>query len=179
MLGHRLNFPVTPNFPLISRRGFGHALAALAFLFLGPLFLIPPAAHAQEAELFEKDTLVVRAAAGELRFRVEVAATAPARSRGLMHREYLAPDAGMLFDFKRDAPINMWMKNTLIPLDMLFIDRNGKIVSIAQQTEPLSLRHIPSAGVVRSVLEINGGAALRLGIAVGDRVVHSMFSGGG
>lgn len=169
-----------PNFLKTSRRGLTRALAALALLFLFPAqFLIPAWAHAQEADLFEKDTLVVQAAAGELRFRVEVAATPAARAQGLMGREYLAPDAGMLFDFKRDAPINMWMKNTLIPLDMLFIERGGRVISIAQQTEPLSLKHIPSGGVVRSVLEINGGAAKRLGIAVGDRVVHSMFPGSG
>jgi len=81
----------------------------------------------------------------------------------------------MLFDFKRVQPVAMWMKNTLIPLDMLFIDGAGRVVNVAENTVPLSLATIPSAAPVRAVLEINAGSARRLGIRPGDQVLHAIF----
>jgi hypothetical protein len=85
--------------------------------------------------------------------------------------------AGMLFDFERTEPITMWMKNTFISLDMLFLDRAGIIVHIARNTQPQSLRHISPGRPVRGVLEVNAGTAARLRIKVGDRVLHGMFGG--
>ncbi len=79
----------------------------------------------------------------------------------------------MLFDFQRAVPVAMWMKNTFIPLDMLFIAADGRIVNIARRTVPQSLETIPSAAPVRWVLELNAGAAARLGIRAGDRVTQT------
>ena len=118
----------------------------------------------------------IETAAGEHRFTVEVAATVSHRSRGLMYRRSLAPDAGMLFDYRQPQPVAMWMANTLIPLDMLFIGADGRIVNIAERTVPQSRMPIPSAGTVRAVLELNGGTVDRLGIRPGDRVKHAIFS---
>ena len=95
--------------------------------------------------------------------------------QGLQHRKGLSPDAGMLFDFKVAQPVAMWMKNTYVPLDMLFIDRGGLILNIAQDTTPLSLTGVASAGPAKGVLEIRAGTAARLGIKSGDRVHHPVF----
>lgn len=103
-------------------------------------------------------------------FSVEVMRTPAERSQGLMHRKYLAPDAGMLFDFGQPTPVSMWMKNTYIPLDMLFITEAGKIQSIEANTTPLSTEIISSRGRVRFVLEVNAGTAEEKGIKVGDQV---------
>ncbi|MDR3435706.1 DUF192 domain-containing protein [Telmatospirillum sp.] len=103
-------------------------------------------------------------------FSVEVARTTEELGRGLMNRSSLPADAGMLFDFGSDHPVSMWMKNTLIPLDMLFITNDGKIAGIAARTVPQSLEVIASPGSVRAVLELNGGTADRVKIKVGDRV---------
>lgn len=112
------------------------------------------------------------------RFTVEVVATPEARTQGLMFRRSLAADAGMLFDFGQTAPVAMWMKNTLIPLDMLFVASDGRIVNIAQRTVPHSLTLIPSAKPVRFVLEVTGGTAARLGLKPGDKLLHPLFSRG-
>ncbi len=139
------------------------------------------AAPAGESGLvtFGASSLAIETARGERhRFRVEFAATPQQRAQGLMYRPTLAPDAGMLFDYGREAPVAMWMKNTLIPLDILFIAANGVIVNIAERAVPGSLASIVSARPVRAVLEINGGTAERLGIGPGDRVVHAIFRGG-
>lgn len=110
-------------------------------------------------------------------FIVELAATPAERSRGLMYRRSMPADHGMLFDFERDDMVSMWMRNTYIPLDMLFIRADGTIARIAEHTEPLSERTISSGEPVRSVLELNAGTSSRLGIEPGDRVEHSLFSG--
>jgi hypothetical protein len=87
----------------------------------------------------------------------------------------MAADAGMLFDFKQDQLIAMWMRNTRLPLDMLFIARDGRIVNVRERTVPFSEESIYSSGPVRAVLELNGGSAQRLGLKPGDRVRHAMF----
>jgi uncharacterized membrane protein (UPF0127 family) len=110
-------------------------------------------------------------------FSVELAVTDEERARGLMFRRELADGRGMLFDFKTDGPVSMWMKDTYIPLDMIFIRADGRIARIAENTEPLSTRIVSSGGVVRAVLEVAGGTAKKLGIAPGDRVAHPMFRG--
>ena len=92
-----------------------------------------------------------------------------------MFRRTMAPDAGMLFDYKTPIVATMWMRNTLIPLDMLFVDAQGRIVNIHERAVPQSLDVIAAAAPVRAVIELNGGTAARLGIVPGDRVQHPIF----
>ena len=124
---------------------------------------------------FQHATLVIESGGKRLPFKIEVADTDAERELGLMYRNSLPADAGMLFDFKQDQQVDMWMHNTHIPLDMLFIDRTGRIVNIAQRAVPYSDETISSAGPVRAVLEVNGGTAARLGLKSGDRVIYSLF----
>jgi uncharacterized membrane protein (UPF0127 family) len=114
------------------------------------------------AQTFEP--LTVRTRAGAQVFQVEVARNEADRAQGLMYRRSLAPDRGMLFDFARVEPVSMWMQNTYIPLDMLFIRADGSIARIAENTEPLSTTTIPSGEPVLAVLELVGGTARQLGI---------------
>jgi len=117
--------------------------------------------------------IAIHTAAGVVQyFEVELAATAPARTRGLMHRRHLPARAGMLFDFQTEQPVSMWMRNTHIPLDMLFIRADGTIAAIAAHTRPHSLERIESDQPVRMVLELNAGTAEALDIRTGDRVSH-------
>ena len=120
--------------------------------------------------------LVIESASGvHHRFVVEIAETPAQRSAGLMFRRPLAANRGMLFDFHAVEPVSMWMKNTFFPLDMLFIDARGRIVSIVQHAVPLSLDTIQSGAPVRAALELNGGSVQRLGIRPGDRVLCPIF----
>ena len=152
---------------------WGRAALALALL------LTATAAGAEEQISFARSELVVETAAGEAyRFDVEVALSMRQRARGLMFRESMADDAGMLFFYPAEQQIRMWMKNTLIPLDMLFVASDGRIVDVAADAVPLSETVIGSSGPARAVIELNGGTAARLGIKVGDRVLHPMFGGG-
>ena len=137
------------------------------FAFAWVVFLVLPAA-AQSAPLREE--LVVLTAAGEHRFQVEIADEPRERARGLMFRRVMAADAGMLFDFEEEQPASFWMRNTYIPLDMLFIRGDGIIESIGERTTPLSEKSVRSRGPVRYVLEINGGLSDQLGIEAGDSV---------
>ncbi len=130
----------------------------------------PPAAQTSSLE-----TLAIVSGDKRHTFQVEVMRTPEQRARGLMHRRHMPADRGMLFDFARVEPVAMWMENTYIPLDMLFIRADGSIARIAENTEPLSQRTIPSGEPVLSVLEINGGASKTLGIKPGDRVEHPLF----
>ncbi len=120
-----------------------------------------------------QDLFVRRADGVTVLFQIEIADTAPARTRGLMQRATLDPRNGMLFDFKRETAIRMWMKNTLIPLDMFFIDANGRIRHIATDTVPHSETLIAAPAPARYVLELNAGEAARFGIEVGDRLLLS------
>jgi len=130
---------------------------------------------ANAAEPFRWDRLTIVTATAEHGFRVEVAETPRQRSQGLQHRRTMDSDAGMLFDFQTVEPVTMWMKNTYVPLDMLFIAADGRILKITRDTAPLDLTPIPSAGLVRGVLEIRAGTAVKLGIKAGDRVSHRIF----
>src|SRR3972149_5955922 len=114
---------------------------------------------AEEQMTSPLETLIVRTADRDIRYRVEIADDAAARTRGLMHRKYLPEDQGMLFDFHADEQLSFWMKNTHIPLDMLFIDGRGVIRKIVSNTEPLSTRAIPSGQPARYVLELNARQA--------------------
>lgn len=124
---------------------------------------------------FTRSPLEVRTSAGELRFDVWLADSPPRRSQGLMFIDHLAPRTGMLFLYDRPQTVSMWMKNTLIPLDMLFIAADGRVTRIARNTTPQSLATISSMGSVTAVLEIGGGESKRLGIEVGDTVLHASF----
>jgi hypothetical protein len=108
-------------------------------------------------------------------FEVELAVTADQQRKGLMFRRQMSANAGMLFLYDNGSRVTMWMSNTYIPLDMLFIDADGRITHIVERTVPLSTELIGSNGPVRAVLELNGGTANRLGIAVGDQVRHRSF----
>lgn len=108
-------------------------------------------------------------------FQVEVVDDDEARQRGLMFRQHMPADQGMLFDFQEVRPILMWMKNTYLSLDMVFIRADGSIARVVEKTEPLSTKTIPSGEPVLSVLELVGGTCSRLGIKAGDRVEHPLF----
>jgi uncharacterized protein len=128
-----------------------------------------------DLQQFPTSELTIVSATGPHRFKVELAETPAQMTQGLMFRTSLAPDAGMLFDYKQPITATMWMRNTLIPLDMLFVDARGRIVNIHQRAVPQSLDVIAAAAPVRAVIELNGGTASRLGIEPGDRVVHPIF----
>ena len=108
-------------------------------------------------------------------FQVEVARNDADRAQGLMYRRSMPADRGMLFDFGKVEPVSMWMQNTYLPLDMLFVRADGTIARVAANAEPLSTRSIPSGEPVLAVLELNAGTAARLGIRAGDRLDHPLF----
>ncbi|HYB09553.1 MAG TPA: DUF192 domain-containing protein [Alphaproteobacteria bacterium] len=141
-------------------------LVVVALLFTSAL-------HA--AELPTSSLTIVTGEGKQLSFTVELANTPAEREMGLMFRSSLAPDAGMLFDFKEPQIVAFWMKNTLIPLDMLFIDKTGRIVRIVERAVPGSLTPISSGEPVLAVLEVNSGTASRLEIHTGDIVDHPIF----
>jgi len=138
---------------------------------LGFVLMVVGAAYAQALE-----PLAILLQNGQRQsFQVEVARNDADRAQGLMFRRSMAPDRGMLFDFAKVEPVSMWMQNTYISLDMLFIRPDGTIARIAAHTEPLSTRTIPSGEPVLAVLELNAGTAAKLGIKPGDRVEHPLF----
>lgn len=120
-------------------------------------------------------TLTLETTSGSHVFAVELADTDETRQRGLMFREDLAADAGMLFDFETPRIINMWMRNTSLPLDMIFISASGRVAHIAENTVPFSEAIVSSRYEVLSVLEVNAGTARRVGLKTGDQVIHPIF----
>ena len=154
------------------------AARGLALVLLPMLLAVLPAASADDVR-FDRSELVVATAKAEHRFRVELAVTSEQRAQGLQHRPFLAENAGMLFIFDRPGPIGMWMLNTLIPLDMIFIAADGRIANIAERTKPKSLDTVGASGAAVGVLEVLGGTAARLGIRPGDRVVHPLLKQAG
>ncbi len=147
-------------------------------LLAGLLTAATSAAAAQDKaqpQLPTEPLRILTATGKTLRFDVEVADTYAERERGLMFRKSVPANGGMLFDFRIPQPVAFWMKNTLIPLDMLFIAEDGRIVNIAANTTPLSTQAIPSDGPIRGVLELRGGRAAELGITAGSLVKHRIF----
>jgi len=132
--------------------------------------LLVAALPAWALENFATSDLTILTAGGPQQFKIELALSSAQMEQGLMFRRSLAPDAGMLFDFKTPTNVTMWMKNTLIPLDMLFLDEHGRIVDIHERAVPLSTDIIAAAAPARYVIELNGGTAARLGIKPGDQV---------
>ncbi len=124
---------------------------------------------------FEKSSLVIVSGGREIKFTVELADTEPRREHGLMFRKQMGAYEGMLFDFFKEQPVTFWMKNTLIPLDMVFIAADGTVRHVHANAVPMSTDTIPSEAAVRGVLEINGGTARLLGIKPGDKVKHPIF----
>ena len=121
------------------------------------------------------EPLELMTASGAHEFKVEIAKDDETRALGLMNRMYMAPDRGMLFEFDRDEPVTFWMKNTYIPLDMIFISPAGVVTNIVANAEPLSERIIPSGPPCIAVLEVNGGVAASIGLRVGDKVRFPFF----
>jgi uncharacterized membrane protein (UPF0127 family) len=124
---------------------------------------------------FEKSSLVIVTGGRDVKFDVEMATTEPQRERGLMYRRQLGAYDGMLFDFFQEQPVSFWMKNTFVPLDMVFIAADGTVRHVHANATPMSTDTIPSGAPVRAVLEINGGTARLLGIKPGDKVKHPIF----
>ena len=127
------------------------------------------------AQAAEVQPLEIVTKSGVRTFSVEMAKTEKERETGLMHRRELPDGRGMLFDFTPEQQISMWMKNTYISLDMIFIGGNGRILRIAENTEPESLKIVSSGGPAKGVLEVIAGTARKYGIAPGDQVVHPLF----
>ena len=149
-----------------------------AVAVLGAVMLLAAASYfsAPAQKGLRLDTLVVEGAAGSRHsFEVEIADTPQMQAIGLMFRERMDPDHGMLFTFAQERVVKFWMKNTPIPLDMLFIAADGEIKKIHENAVPESLEGIGSEVPVAGVLEINGGRAKALGIVNGDKVIHPYF----
>ena len=145
-------------------------------LFLALALLAWPLA-AGRAPAAEQGTLEIATKSGVRTFAVELAVTDEERAKGLMFRTEVPDGYGMLFDFKREQQVSMWMKNTLVSLDMIFIRDNGRIARIAENTEVRSEKIIESGAPVRAVLEVVAGTARKYGIAPGDKVAYPSLSG--
>lgn len=150
---------------------------ALLCLALAPMAAAPVLAETVQAApaAVRREPLTIVSANGAHAFSVEVMRDDASRARGLMFRRSMPADQGMLFDFEVNQPVSMWMKNTYLPLDMVFIRADGTIARIAADTEPLSTQVIPSNEPVLSVLELNAGTAASLGLKPGDKVRHPLF----
>jgi len=142
------------------------AVALAAWAFAG---VRAEAASIQPLEIVTKSGVQV--------FSVEMATTDQEKETGLMYRKELPDGKGMLFDFSPEQQVSMWMKNTFISLDMIFIRADGRILRIAENTEPQSTKIISSGGLAKGVLEVIAGTARKYGIAPGDRVAHPLFNG--
>lgn len=140
------------------------------------LMLSCGAAFAEASAVPQSSVQVVGGDGRRHSFTVEMAVTEAEKAQGLMFRKSLAANAGMLFDFGRPRQVTMWMKNTLIPLDMLFIDAGGLVIHVEDYAVPGSLEPRGPTQPVLGVLEVAGGTARRLGLKPGDRVEHPMFS---
>ncbi len=149
-------------------RGVSAFLCGLLVVFLGM-------AAANDVPVARVEPVVLRTATGDVTLLAEIADSYELRARGLMFRHRLPEGRAMLFDFKQTRPVMMWMKNTHIPLDMVFIRANGTIARIAENTTPMSEDIIESGEPVAFVLEVPAGTARRIGLAPGDRVLHRLI----
>ncbi len=140
--------------------------AVVAFV----LFCAPAPAAQSRLEALEIVT-----ASGPHAFEVEVAQTPQEREKGLMFRRSMPQNRGMIFDFHKEDVVLMWMKNTYIPLDMIFVSSGGRVVSVTHEAAPMSETIISSQAPAYAVIELNAGVAKEIGVAVGDSVQHAMF----
>jgi uncharacterized protein len=160
---------LTPTEPL--RRIALIAFLASAFAF----FLICLPSRAQDTAKLRVEPVTVETQRGKEIFKAEIADTPALRQQGLMYRKEMAPDEGMLFDFGAPRPVQMWMRNTYISLDMIFIRKDGTVAAIGANTEPLSEAIVGVEEPVKGVLEVVAGTAARIGLKPGDRVIHPIF----
>ncbi len=151
------------------------ALSGLLVLVLLVVAFALPGTAADVPQRLPSEPLVIETSAGPVTFQTEIADDDRERGTGMMFRQSMAESEAMLFIWPSPEPVAMWMRNTFVPLDMLFIDKAGSIVHIAREAVPQSLDVISADRDVLAVLEIRGGAAQRLGIAVGDKVKHRAF----
>ena len=162
-----------------SRAARARASRGLAILFRARLIILLAlfvwVAQAPGARADELEPLTAVTDTGPHLFMVEIAKDEWSRERGLMFRRYMARDHGMLFEFENEDMQSFWMKNTYIPLDIIFLDHAGAVVRVAANAEPLSERTIPSGGPSLAVLEVNGGVAAEIGLKIGDQVIHPFF----
>jgi hypothetical protein len=163
-----MSFALMVARPRIGGRLMMSLVAASAVL---AAFYITPATKAASVQPLE-----IATKSGVQVFSVEMATTEEEKQTGLMYRKELPDGKGMLFDFSPEQQISMWMKNTYISLDMIFIRADGRILRIAENTEPLSTKIISSGGLAKGVLEVIAGTAQKYGIKPGDRVAHPLFN---
>lgn len=162
---HRFQNPTeSRNFP-----GLRFAAAILTGLLF---WLALPVSGMANTLPTDRDPIIVETRSGPVKFSVELALTPADRSTGLMNRQSMPATHGMLFRFDRTRQVLMWMKNTPLPLDMVFINEAGVVAGIAADTTPFSEAIVPSPGPVRYVLELNAGTAAHTGIRAGDKVRH-------
>lgn len=150
--------------------------AALGITLIAGACSQPAALRDGTQPMLETEQLTIDTANGPVRLTVEIADDDAERARGLMFRESLADDRGMLFHFQQPERASFWMRNTPLSLDIIFIGLDGRILNIAESTTPYSEAPIPAAGMTRGVLEIRAGRAAALGIRPGDRVRHRIFN---
>ncbi len=143
--------------------------------FVAVVLCLAALAGQASAQALRTEPLDIVTDHGVRHFTVEVADTDATRETGLMFRKSLGPDKGMLFDFGTPQSVTFWMKNTLIPLDMVFIAKDGHVVSIARNAVPMSEALIPSGGPILGVLELRGGRAAEIGVKPGDVVRDRIF----
>lgn len=164
-----------------GRRGALAALMALQFCVC-PLALVAytaPAAMAQPADgqpqSLPTEKLTIETRQGRFDFDVEIADEPGEQQIGLMYRKEMPPRHGMLFEFGQPRPVSMWMRNTFLPLDMVFVRPDGTVARVAERTEPFSETIIASGEPVSHVLELNAGISRLIGLKAGDRLLHPSF----
>jgi len=153
---------------MLSAQGFAPVLRRAGAVIAIAVVALPLAACSDEGKL------VLHSATGDYSFNVEVVDTPESRAEGLMFRTELAEDAGMLFDFKEERAVSFWMRNTFIPLDMIFVDAAGVVKNIHVNAIPHDVTGIPSEGPVQFVLEIPGGRSVEIGLKPGDTMDHAL-----
>lgn len=168
---------------LVSKLGLGRRAllcAGLAIAFIGLVVFAAPDLFARSVAkdpdaTLPQEELLIETGNGKFTFSAEIADDPDERSQGLMFREKMLPTHGMLFDFGWSEPVIMWMKNTPLALDMVFIKEDGTVARVASNTVPFSLDHIPSGEAVAFVLELNAGIAAQIGLKRGDVIRHRSF----
>jgi hypothetical protein len=143
--------------------------------FAATLWLLVFVPLANSAHALPVTRISVDTSKGPSVFKVEVAGDHASQEKGLMYRKKMAANAGMIFDFHQDVMTSFWMKNTILPLDIIFIRSDGTISSIAADAVPMSETPIPSSEPVRAVLELNAGRAAAMGIIPGAKVHAAIF----
>jgi len=152
------------------------SLVFVSLFVIGSATSVPAQTNSTASADKMNATLIIQSGEKRHSFSIEIADDDATRAKGLMYRTKIAPDHGMLFDFEKTEQVYMWMKNTYISLDMLFVSADGTISHIVKNTTPLSQSIISSGGPVRYVLEVKAGTADRLALSRGDRLLHQLFT---